>query len=82
MKWYWEYKYRQFYTNENEINSDDDEDYWYNIQLSEDDKQNYDNEDAKYFWVNIINFDIIKLFLSFISQQHNQLSNFDLICCN
>ena len=48
MKCYWEYKYRQFYTNENEINSDDDEDYWYNIQLSEDDKENYDNEDTKY----------------------------------
>ena len=45
MKWYWE---RQFYTNENEINSDDDEDYWDIIQLSEDDKENYDNEDTIY----------------------------------
>ena len=48
MKWYWEYKYTQFYTNENEINSDDDKDNWYNILLSEDDKENYDNEDTKY----------------------------------
>ena len=32
--------------------------------------------------MNIIIFDIIKLFLSFISQQHNQLSNFDVICYN
>ena len=40
---------RQFYTNENKIIKMMIKiiDYWYNIQLR-DDKENYDNEDAKY----------------------------------
>ncbi len=37
-------KILKIYTNE----KDDDKDNWYSIQLSEDDKENYDNEDAKY----------------------------------